>query len=66
MQRADVGSFGATYKIAFMTNYQVTNQLSCFGMNGSKDFPVEMQTILPDTTNMNVSLVVVDVEVLHD
>ena len=63
MQRGDVGNYGASYKIVFMTNYQVTNQLSCFRMNGSSDFRIKTQTIFPDTTNMNVSLVVIDHEV---
>ena len=58
MQRGDLGSFGATFKVVFMTNYQVTNQLSCFGMNGTSDFKIATQTIFPDTTSMNVSLVV--------
>ncbi|KAK7100164.1 digestive cysteine proteinase 1-like [Littorina saxatilis] len=53
IQRGDTGDFGASYKLAFMTNYEVTNQLSCFGMNGSSDAPVAVQTIFPDTTNFN-------------
>ncbi|KAL8558058.1 hypothetical protein ACOMHN_022951 [Nucella lapillus] len=52
--RGDTGSYGASYKVAFMTNYQVTNKLSCFGANGSSDAPVQPQAILPDTKNMKL------------
>ncbi|KAK7484063.1 hypothetical protein BaRGS_00024675 [Batillaria attramentaria] len=43
-------SYGTSLKIAFQTNYDVTNRLSCFQVNGTSDMPMATQTIFPDTT----------------
>jgi hypothetical protein len=54
MARGDMYQYGASFKVAYMTNYQVTNQLSCFQNNGSSDMTIAPQTIFPDTTGMQV------------
>ena len=47
-QRQDIGQFGLMFKIVPMTNEQVTNQINCFEVKGSKDSPVTTQSILPN------------------
>ncbi|XP_078671018.1 digestive cysteine proteinase 1-like [Branchiostoma floridae x Branchiostoma belcheri] len=42
---------GAMYKMAYMTTEKVTNQKTCFLINGDPKDPVMPQSILPDTTN---------------
>ena len=47
-QRADIGEFGLMFKLVPMTNEEVTNQINCFEVKGSKDSPVTTQSILPN------------------
>lgn len=54
-QRGDIGSYGVSYKVAFMTTDSVNNKLSCFLVNGTQDAPFGPQTIFPDTTGFTVS-----------
>ncbi|XP_025110869.1 digestive cysteine proteinase 2-like [Pomacea canaliculata] len=53
-QRGDIGSYGVSYKVAFMTTDSVNNKLSCFLVNGTQDAPFGPQTIFPDTTGFTV------------
>ena len=46
--------YGKSYKIAPMTTETVTNQKTCFLVNGTKDAAVSAQTVLPDLTNFTV------------
>ncbi|KAL3869090.1 hypothetical protein ACJMK2_041816 [Sinanodonta woodiana] len=48
--RADVDSFGVSYKLAPMTDYHVKNKLMCFQVNGTSDAPITVQGCLPDLT----------------
>ncbi|XP_065828496.1 digestive cysteine proteinase 1-like [Oscarella lobularis] len=52
-QRADIKPYGVTYSIVpVSTNTGVANAMTCFGMNGTSDFPLtSTQGVLPDTTN---------------
>ncbi|XP_033736664.1 digestive cysteine proteinase 1-like [Pecten maximus] len=50
VQRQDVKPFGVGYKVAPITTYKVTNQMTCFGMNGTSDGPITIQSVLPDLT----------------
>ncbi|XP_041358235.1 digestive cysteine proteinase 2-like isoform X2 [Gigantopelta aegis] len=48
IQRADQKPFGKTYKIAPMSTYTVKNKNSCFQVNGTQNFTVSIQGVLPD------------------
>ncbi|XP_035666054.1 digestive cysteine proteinase 1-like [Branchiostoma floridae] len=50
IQKSDPKTGGAMYKMAYMTTEKVTNQKSCFQINGDKENPVMPQSIFPDTT----------------
>ena len=54
-QRGDLTQYGQSYKIIPMTNYQVTNKVSCFLGNGTKNGTVTAQIALPDLTDFKVS-----------
>lgn len=47
VQNAGISQYGFGYMIAPMTTYTVLNQKTCFGMNGSSDAPVTIQSVLP-------------------
>lgn len=53
-QRADVKPYGASYRICPETTETQLNVMSCFEVNGTKDAPVAIQTVLPDLTNFEV------------
>ena len=46
--------YGVGIKVSPMTTETVLNAKTCFWMNGSADSPVEIQPVLPDTTNFTV------------
>lgn len=50
IQRGDMGDHGQHFMISPMTNEVVTNQQTCFTLNGTKDSPVTAQAALPDAT----------------
>ncbi|XP_067948053.1 digestive cysteine proteinase 2-like [Watersipora subatra] len=52
--RGDVGEYGGTYKVAYMTNQTNYNYKRCFQTEGSQDAPVEAQTVLPDLTDFDM------------
>ena len=56
-QRRDVGSFGSHYLIAPMTDEKVTNRQTCFQVNGTKENPIGIQSLLPDLTDFTVRYV---------
>ncbi|GFQ73482.1 counting factor associated protein D [Trichonephila clavata] len=47
-QRADIGEYGISYKIAYMPDENGTPVHTCFQVNGSSDNPVGIQSIIPD------------------
>ncbi|KAF8787469.1 digestive cysteine proteinase 1-like [Argiope bruennichi] len=47
-QRADMGDFGVSYKIAYMPDESGTPVRTCFQVNGSNENPVGIQSIIPD------------------
>jgi len=51
-----VDDFGHSYKVAPMTTEKVLNEKHCFVVNGESSYPVKPQTILPDISAFNVSL----------
>jgi hypothetical protein len=57
IQRADKQPYGYTYKIVPETTDTQLNVLTCFGQEGTADFPVTtIQSVVPDTTNYKVRL----------
>ena len=50
------GDYGTSIKIAPFTSETVMNQDTCFRVNGSLEMKIQSQTILPDTTGMEVSI----------
>ncbi|KAL4237142.1 hypothetical protein ACF0H5_005522 [Mactra antiquata] len=48
VQKATVGQYGTSFKVAPMTNYQVQNLMSCFKVAGTSDAKVGIQGVLPD------------------
>lgn len=51
-QRQDAGTYGVSYKIAYMPGSDPTSpERTCFQVNGTKTAPISVQTIVPDLTN---------------
>ncbi|ELT93269.1 hypothetical protein CAPTEDRAFT_181131 [Capitella teleta] len=46
-----VSTFGISRKVAPMTTEEVLNQINCFQVNGTKEAPITIQTVLPDLAN---------------
>ena len=46
--------YGIGIKVTPMTNEEVTNAKTCFWLNGTKDAPVTLQSVIPDTTSFDV------------
>ncbi|KAK1118855.1 hypothetical protein K0M31_014626 [Melipona bicolor] len=51
-QLAHKGSYGKSLKIAPITTESVVNKDTCLEVNGTKEFKIQPQTIVPDTTGM--------------
>jgi len=51
-----VDDFGHSYKVAPMTTEKFLNVMHCFELNGEPSYPVKPQTVLPDVSAFNVSL----------
>ncbi|KAG8200213.1 hypothetical protein JTE90_024992 [Oedothorax gibbosus] len=49
-QRADLSEFGVSYKVAYMPDETGQPVRTCFQVNGTSEAPVEIQSIIPDTT----------------
>ena len=54
-QRKDEGSFGSHYLIAPMSDEKVMNKKTCFLVEGTKQNPIGIQSLLPDLTDFTVS-----------
>lgn len=54
-QLSNEGSYGSSIKVAPITTESQLNQQTCLQVNGSADSKIEPQTIVPDTTGMEVS-----------
>lgn len=63
-QLASKGLYGTSIKVAPITTESITNEETCLQVNGSSDFKIHPQSIIPDTTGMEVydysSLVTLD------
>lgn len=46
--------YGKSYKVAPMTTENVTNAIGCFLLNGTKEGPTELQSVLPDLKGYHV------------
>lgn len=51
-QLSSEGSYGASIKIAPITTESVMNEETCLQVNGSSNFKIHPQSIIPDTTGM--------------
>ncbi|KAI4482319.1 hypothetical protein M0804_008870 [Polistes exclamans] len=51
-QLSGEGSYGASIKIAPVTTESVMNEETCLQVNGSSNFKIHPQSIIPDTTGM--------------
>lgn len=51
-------TYGTGIKVAPMTDEVQTNVKTCFWMNGTKDSPVTIQSVIPDTTDFSVLLAI--------
>ena len=58
INRKQDGSNGTMYKIVPMTTDNVTNQITCFKVEGDPDAPVVPQGVLPNATLYQVSMYV--------
>lgn len=47
-QLRHVGQFGASLKLAPVTTNELANQVTCLQVNGTADYAIEPQTILPN------------------
>lgn len=54
-QLSNEGSYGTSIKVAPITTESEMNQQTCLQVNGSSEMKIEPQTIVPDTTGMEVS-----------
>ena len=55
--RADEDKYGNMYKIVYVTMNSTYNKLTCFKVPGIEDAPVVVQSILPNITAYNVSII---------
>ena len=55
IQREDVGMFGSSYRVCPETTETELNVKTCFQVNGTKDAPVKIQSVLPDLSNFKAS-----------
>ncbi|XP_015586901.1 digestive cysteine proteinase 1 [Cephus cinctus] len=51
-QLSHQGPYGASVKLAPITTESALNQETCLQVNGSSDYKIQPQTIIPDTTGM--------------
>lgn len=48
------GSYGKSIKIAPITTESISNEETCLEVNGTSQLKIQPQTIIPDTTGMEV------------
>ena len=53
-QLSTEGPYGSSIKIAPITTEEQENQQTCLQVNGTRDMKISPQTIIPDTTGMEV------------
>jgi len=51
-----IDDYGHTYKVVPMSTENFLNVLHCFVSDGAESYPVKPQTVLPDVSAFNVSL----------
>lgn len=50
------GNYGSSIKVAPVTTETSTNDEMCLQVNGTRDMKIQPQTIIPDTTGMEVKI----------
>ena len=53
-QLSNEGSYGSSIKVAPVTTETKENDEVCLQVNGTSDMKIQPQTIIPDTTGMEV------------
>ena len=53
---SSVIDYGHSYKVVPMTTEKFLNVLHCFVSDGAESYPVKPQSVLPDVSAFNVSL----------
>ena len=56
-QRPEDLNYGVQYKIVPETTETFTNRISCFQSNGTSDGAVSLQSIVPDMTDFEVTII---------
>ena len=56
INRQKSGSFGTMFKIVPVTNSSVTNQITCFKVEGERGLPVVPQGVLPNASLYKVCI----------
>ena len=54
-QLSSAGPYGSSIKIAPVTTESQINEQTCLQVNGTGEMKIQPQTIIPDTTGMEVS-----------
>lgn len=54
------GQYGASIKIAPITTETVNNEETCLQVNGTIDFKIQPQSIIPDASEMEVKKILVN------
>lgn len=49
------GQYGASIKLAPVTTETVNNEETCLQVNGTNDFKIQPQSIIPDASEMEVN-----------
>lgn len=53
-QLSQKGQYGASIKIAPVTTESISNEQTCLEVNGTNEFKIHPQSIVPDTSEMEV------------
>lgn len=53
-QLSHKGQYGASLKIAPVTTESISNEETCLEVNGTVDFKIQPQSIIPDASEMEV------------
>lgn len=58
-QLSKLNENGVMRKVVPVTNEQYTNKLTCFEVNGTANAKVTAQSVLPDTSQFQVNLLII-------
>lgn len=54
-QLAHKGQYGASIKLTPITTETINNEETCLQVNGTSDFKIQPQSIIPDASEMEVN-----------